>query len=261
MYEFNLELPLNLPEQVLESRVPINPMTGQRTAHEFGDLLARQRAAQVRAHQQQIEQQISASMRLGVNTRDAAAQQALHKQFATLNRHVSAHSQAVLSQQPSSAQQQFATLTRAHPQAMTQSMGPTMTQTIDRQSGGQRHNYCDYTRLTVQNRLMRHMNTSPVSMLASGGQSATAVSHPTGAIHSAIPPFARKPLVEWSCDDVQQWLRAIGMSEHSPKFEYFNGHKMMRLDNNSLIAQGVRQQQHRIYLLEKLKQQLIKHHQ
>lgn len=244
----------------------VNPMTGQRTAHEFGDLLARQRAAQVRAHQQQIEQQISASMRLGVNTRDHS----LNRQFATLNRHVSAHSQALLQQQPQSGQQ-FATLSRAQQQSIGQQ---AMSQTLDRQSA-QRQNYCDYTRLTVQNRLMRHMNTSPVSMMTSAGHPPAGhvpVGHPSAAqhmvaapqpqhSHSQIPAFARKPLPEWSVDDVQQWLRAIGMSEHSAKFEYFNGPKMMRLDNNSLIAQGVRQQQHRIYLLEKLKQQLIKHHQ
>ena len=251
-----------LVKQAMDARMAVNPMTGQRTAHEFGDLLARQRAAQVRAHQQQIEQQISASMRLGVNTRDHS----LNRQFATLNRHVSSHSQAVLAQQPQQSAQQFATLSRAHQQAIGQQV---MSQSLDRQSA-QRQNYCDYTRLTVQNRLMRHMNTSPVSMVNQhsagphGPQHQSGPQHTVTAVpptHSSIPPFARKPLPEWSVDDVQQWLRAIGMSEHSAKFEYFNGPKMMRLDNNSLIAQGVRQQQHRIYLLEKLKQQLIKLHQ
>lgn len=77
----------------------------------------------------------------------------------------------------------------------------------------------------------------------------------------SMPSYARKSVVEWSTDDVQEWLARIGMAEHRPKFEAFNGAKMLRLDNNSLTNIGVRQQQHRIYLLEKLKQQIWQTHQ
>ena len=236
-------------------------------AAEFGDLLARQRAAQVRAHQQQIEQQISASMRLGVNDYQTKREaphgmqsQTLNRQFAhTLNRHVGSHSTQTSfppqQQMVSQSGQQFATLSRAHQQAMQRESMAQTAQAMGQCLTNQRQNYCDYTRLTVQNRLMRHMNASPVPMNANAsGQTIV------GSTQQSVP-LARKPVTDWSCDEVQQWLRAIGMSEHSSKFEYFNGPKMMRLDNNALLAQGVRQQQHRMYLLEKLKQQILKTHQ
>ena len=248
----------------VHGRANLSAMVPTSRAAEFGDLLARQRAAQVRAHQQQIEQQISASMRLGVNdyqTKREATQvmaQTLNRQMAhTLNRHTAGAQTQYSAQQQCVQQsgQQFATLSRAHQQAMQresaigqQQSAQAMSQCL---SAGQRQNYCDYTRLTVQNRLMRHLNSSPVQM-ASGGQS--------GGQPSAVR-MAPKPIMDWSCEDVQQWLRAIGMSEHSPKFEYFNGQKLMRIDNNSLLAQGVRQPQHRLYLLEKLKQQILRTHQ
>jgi hypothetical protein len=75
------------------------------------------------------------------------------------------------------------------------------------------------------------------------------------------PLFTRKAVIEWTSDDVQEWLKCIGMAEHKSKFEFFNGAKLMRLDNNALLGVGIRQQQHRIYLLDKLKQQIWQNHQ
>ncbi|XP_054160234.1 protein shank-like isoform X2 [Oppia nitens] len=222
-------------QQALEGRsANASTSSSAPTSHsEFTDLLARQRAAHMRSHQQHIDQQISASMRLGVNP-NASHGLASHQQFSTLQRHSSgSHTcpQGLTSAQVSQAQQ-FATLTRH--QSSTQQQQ-------------QRHNYCDYTRLTVQNRLMRHMNTSPQTVMSGNGL-------------TQAPAYVVLPVVDWSCDDVHEWLKAIGMSEHIPKLQHFNGPKLMRLDNNGLLGQGIRQQQHRIYLLEKLKQQILKNH-
>lgn len=69
-----------------------------------------------------------------------------------------------------------------------------------------------------------------------------------------IPAFARKSIVEWQPDDVISWLQAIGMAEHQAIFEGLTGVKLLRVDNNDLMGVGVRNPQHRTYILEKVKQ-------
>lgn len=63
-------------------------------------------------------------------------------------------------------------------------------------------------------------------------------------------------MVDWVGDDVCDWLSSIGMSEHRTNFQYLNGVKLLRLDNNDLLGVGVRHIQHRVYILEKIKQHL-----
>lgn len=181
-------------------------------------------------------------MRLGVNDwqlKSGPQSQQIHPQFATLQRHSSA------GQTSQQSVQLFATLTRGQHQLTAAQAQQLALQ----QQQHSRHNYTDYTRLTVQNRLMRQMNTSPQTIGASGVQPV-----------AQMAGFARKPVIDWSCDEVQEWLKSIGMSEHLAKFEFFKGAKLMRFDNNALLGSVVRQQQHRIYLLEKLKQQILKNH-
>lgn len=83
------------------------------------------------------------------------------------------------------------------------------------------------------------------------------VSHPTAALSKAHPvSFPRKSMVEWAPDDVADWLTSIGMADYRQSFESVNGVKLLRLDNNDLTGMGLRQGQHRVYVLEKIKQYL-----
>jgi hypothetical protein len=63
-------------------------------------------------------------------------------------------------------------------------------------------------------------------------------------------------MVEWTTDDVGDWLTSIGMADIRPSFESVNGVKLLRLDNNDLTGMGLRQGQHRMYVMEKIKQYL-----
>ena len=91
--------------------------------------------------------------------------------------------------------------------------------------------------------------------------------HPTGHGKSQAPAppasqikhqitFPRKSMVDWSPEDVSDWLTSIGMSDHRKSFEPLNGVKLLRLENNDLIGIGMKQAQHRVYVLEKIKQYL-----
>ncbi|XP_053200844.1 uncharacterized protein LOC128385930 isoform X2 [Panonychus citri] len=68
--------------------------------------------------------------------------------------------------------------------------------------------------------------------------------------------FPRRSMVDWSEEDVCDWIASIGMIDHRSKFEFINGVKLLRLDNNDLIGIGVRPSQHRCFILEKIKQHL-----
>ena len=68
--------------------------------------------------------------------------------------------------------------------------------------------------------------------------------------------FPRKSMVDWTTEDVGDWLTSIGMSDHRPNFDSVNGAKLLRLDVNDLASLGLRQGQHRAYVLDKVKQYL-----
>lgn len=68
--------------------------------------------------------------------------------------------------------------------------------------------------------------------------------------------FPKRSMVDWSEEDVKDWISSIGMVEHRNRFEYVNGPKLLRLDNNDLIGIGVKPSQHRSFILEKIKQHL-----
>ena len=82
------------------------------------------------------------------------------------------------------------------------------------------------------------------------------VNHPATASKPHPVSFPRKSVVDWTSDDVADWLTSIGMADHRPSFESVNGVKLLRLDNNDLTSMGLRQGQHRMYVLEKIKQYL-----
>jgi len=232
----------------METQRPNTSATPPPPPPEFSDLLMRQKYQEKLAQQQKLlnqqhiqqhlqQQQITAAMRLGVNEQQLNTYRMSGKAFEQ-------QPQQTPSQQ---YDQQFLTLTRNKAMPVMQSSQQQFA-TLTRQqqlSLQQRHNYSDYIKLTVQNRLMRRTSSSP---------------QPTQQ-QSHQPLFTRKAVIEWTSDDVQEWLKCIGMAEHKSKFEFFNGAKLMRLDNNALLGVGIRQQQHRIYLLDKLKQQIWQNHQ
>ena len=168
---------------------------------------------------------------------------------------------------------QFATLTRRKP---LQQLSTSMP------------NYSDYTRLTLQNRLMRQQsqpqqinkqleavqhhlqqqqNLSPAEAKMAIQAGLIMPPQPMHPPPPGPPPslqkgslnFAKKSIVDWTEQDVSDWLVSIGMIEHQNKFEYINGVKLLRLDTNDLLRIGVAPSQHTMYILEKIKQHL--HHQ
>ncbi|RWS16711.1 ankyrin repeat domain containing protein 35-like protein [Dinothrombium tinctorium] len=157
--------------------------------------------------------------------------------------------------------------------------------------------YSDYTRLTVQNRLLRQQHPyqtqqgcqQPHDCQSQQQQSKYAQNahqqqlqqqqqqQQPNAVPQNQPPqpsqppppgpppslqkhysggFQRKSMVDWTPEDVSDWLISIGMAEHKSKFEFISGVKLLRLDNNDLMGIGIRQGQHRCYILEKMKQHL-----
>ncbi|KPM11211.1 hypothetical protein QR98_0097810 [Sarcoptes scabiei] len=181
-------------------------------------------------------------------------------------------------------QQQFATLTRHHQQQLGQNQQSAIANLNPMNS-------INYTQLMQQQQQQQAYGTNKGARLIHLQQTATAgvpgrqtPSNTVVGQQSTVPNkiylqqqqqqqqqqpqtiqsqqlhptsgYARKSVVEWSIDDVQEWLQRIGMAEHRSKFETFNGAKLLRMDNNALANIGVRQQPHRIYLLEKLKQQI-----
>ena len=209
------------------------------------------------------------------------SQQGHHPQYlATLSRHQHAQAQqqylsSLNSQQQQLQQQQFATLTRHHQQQLQQHLQPVFQQqglNYSQLAMPQRQPISSGMQISGNARLVQipvSRQTPPPAGNQSGKilgqayptqyQTGTTVGLATAGGSTAS--YARKSLVEWTVEDVQEWLQRIGMAEHRPKFESFNGAKMLRLDNNSLVNIGVRQQQHRIYILEKLKQQIWQNHQ
>ncbi|RWS25465.1 hypothetical protein B4U80_13075 [Leptotrombidium deliense] len=169
--------------------------------------------------------------------------------------------------------QQFATLTR-------NSRSGTSTPVANTSSL-----YSDYTRLTVQNRLLRQQlpyqsaaaqptcqqsqemqaQQTAAKMQQSGQSMIVHPPQPSQPPPPGPPPslqkhypmaYQRKSIVDWIPEDVCDWLVSIGMIEHKNKFEYISGMKLLRLDNNDLMGIGIRQGQHRGYILEKVKQHL-----
>lgn len=215
-----------------------------------------------------------------------APQQQSQQYFATLGRHQHAQAQqqylnSLSSQQQQMQQQQFATLTRHHQQQLLQpqqAQQVTGTSTMQQQ---QQQNLVNY-HLIQQQRAQQQFGPTGSTTTARLIQPAATAINPnrqtpvnvgqttkiaySGQYQQQQPQqaapmaYTRKSVVEWTGDDVQEWLQRIGMAEHRMKFEAFNGAKMLRLDNNSLANIGVRQQQHRIYILEKLKQQIWQNH-
>lgn len=209
--------------------------------------------------------------------------------FATLSRHQHAqvmqqYLDSLPSHQQQMQQQQFATLTRHHQQQLQQHLQPALQQSINysqllQQRQSQQQQQQQQTQQQLNQTLSMPVNTRLVQVQSLGNRQTpppvgTKLAHQysTGSATgpyayqpaaATIPAasYARKSVVEWTTDDVQEWLSRIGMAEHRAKFECFNGAKMIRLDNNSLSNIGVRQQQHRIYILEKLKQQIWQNHQ
>ena len=164
---------------------------------------------------------------------------------------------------------QFATLTRRKP---LQQLSVSMP------------NYSDYTRLTLQNRLMRqdhspqltkqqmeafqhHLQQQNLNQVETKLVNQTGLVLPPQPTHpppSGPPPslqkgpicFLKKSIVDWTEQDVNDWLVSIGMMEHQDKFEFINGVKLLRLDTNDLVRIGVAPNQHIMFILEKIKQHL-----
>lgn len=204
------------------------------------------------------------------------SQQSQHPQshLATLSRHQQAAQQqqylnSISSHQQQLHQQQFATLTRHQQQQFQQQLQPALQQ-------GQL-NYAHLVQRQQQQQPMSNMAMPGTRLVqvAANRQTPPPAGSGKGALNHAyhvsqqqqqyssapasntVASYARKSLVEWNESHVQEWLQRIGMAEHRPKFECFNGAKMLRLNNNELATIGVRQPQHRIYILEKLKQQIF----
>jgi hypothetical protein len=85
--------------------------------------------------------------------------------------------------------------------------------------------------------------------------SKSSCSHGSNTHHTIS--FPRKAMINWSHTDVSDWLTSIGMSDHRPSFESLNGLKLLSLDNNHLMNIGIKNPQHRLYLLDKIKQYVL----
>lgn len=69
--------------------------------------------------------------------------------------------------------------------------------------------------------------------------------------------LSKKPIQDWSQNDTQEWLKAIGMFEHLNKFSDFNGNRLLQLDAMELQKMGIQSLPHRQFIMEKLKQHLV----
>lgn len=257
----------------------------QQQAGHYNTLQALGRSQQQQQQQQQQQSQQPQAQQVQYYVTSQNPQNSQY--FATLSRHQHAQAQqqymnSLSSQQQLMQQQQFATLTRHHQQQLQQQQQQQQQQPT-LQSG------INYSQLLQQRQaaIQQQSQQNPSAQLPSGArivqmnagrpiQAQTGAktmvysygghseNKPQGALPgqpTTTPMYSRKSLVEWTQNDVQEWLQRIGMAEHATKFEAFNGAKLLRLDNNSLTNIGVRQTQHRIYVLEKLKQQIWQNHQ
>ena len=117
--------------------------------------------------------------------------------------------------------------------------------------------------LYVQQQLQQAQNSAQNQ---NGGQNSGVHSH--GKSHPAPAPpcgggmkhqpvnFPRKSMVEWSPEDVSDWLVSIGMSDYKSAMDRVTGSRLVRLDANDLTNFGVRSTHHKSYILEKVKQYL-----
>ena len=68
--------------------------------------------------------------------------------------------------------------------------------------------------------------------------------------------LSKTPIVDWTANDVSEWLKAVGMYEHLDKFSDFNGTKLLQLDILELQKMNIRVP-HCKFIMEKLKQHLV----
>ena len=68
--------------------------------------------------------------------------------------------------------------------------------------------------------------------------------------------LSKKPIVEWTEQDVTEWVKAIGLYEHLNKFNELNGSKLLQLDVLELQNMGIKLN-HCQFIMEKLKQHLV----
>lgn len=68
--------------------------------------------------------------------------------------------------------------------------------------------------------------------------------------------LSKKPIMDWSTADTQEWLKAIGMFEHLKAFSEFTGSRLLQLDAMELQKMGIQSMPHRQFIMEKLKQHL-----
>ena len=68
--------------------------------------------------------------------------------------------------------------------------------------------------------------------------------------------FPRKSIIEWSPEDISDWLVSIGMSDYKSLMDRISGSRLIRLDLNDLNNLGITSTQHKNYILDKIKQYL-----
>ena len=147
-------------------------------------------------------------------------------------------SQGTVDRQPQATQNVHLHLTQAQLQAMSPQQRQALIQRIQaqQQSQGVHYHVHQNGSQDVQSKTLPHSKSN--------------MSH-----HHTIS-FPRKAMVNWSDTDVSDWLTSIGMSDHRPVFSCLNGVKLLSLDNSHLLTIGVKNPQHRLYLLDKIKQYL-----
>lgn len=72
--------------------------------------------------------------------------------------------------------------------------------------------------------------------------------------------FQEKPVDQWLCNDVLDWLDSLGMSQYKPSFQRncVDGKKLVSLSRNNYIDLGVTQVGHRMNLERSIKKAAIK---
>lgn len=155
---------------------------------------------------------------------------------------------------------QWTQLTPQQMQQLTPQQKQALFQRLQAQQQHMHHHHGHETGMTngSHSYTLPHQSHHPIVHVPGKGHAPPAPPNASNPVAAKRPvSFPRKQIAEWSTDDVSDWLTSIGLSDYRRAFEHMNGSKLLRLDNNDLQGIGLKSSQHRVYVLDKIKQYAV----